>query len=121
MPEPISSSAATSTLTGLALLSLFPGLDIEVVLAAFAGAMVFIATTTELGNLRKAGLFVAAFIIGILFADQVAAIVTTLHPAKAAGSPRAIGALLASAMAVHLLQWALRKAPEDLFKLRKGG
>ena len=46
MPEPISSSAATSTLTGLALLSLFPGLDIEVVLAAFAGAMVFIATTT---------------------------------------------------------------------------
>ena len=30
-------------------------------------------------------------------------------------------ALLASALAVHLLQWALRKAPEDLLKLRKGG
>ena len=30
-------------------------------------------------------------------------------------------ALLASALAVHLLQWILRKTPEDLLKLRKGG
>ena len=62
MPEPISSSAATSTLTGLALLSLFPGVDPGVLLGAFAGALVFIATTAELGNLRKAGLFIAAFV-----------------------------------------------------------
>ena len=35
--------------------------------------------------------------------------------------PRAVGAMLASALAVHLLQWILRKTPEDLLKLRKGG
>ncbi|MGL4710619.1 MAG: peptidoglycan-binding domain-containing protein [Aeromonas veronii] len=35
--------------------------------------------------------------------------------------PRTMAALLASALAVHLLQWVLRKAPEDLIKLRKGG
>ena len=49
MPEPISSSAATSTLSALALLSLFPGVDPGVLLGAFAGALVFIATTAELG------------------------------------------------------------------------
>ena len=102
MPEPISSSAATSALTGLALLSLFPGVDPGVLLGAFAGALVFIATTAELGNLRKAGLFIAAFVAGALAAPLVAA-------------------MLASALAVHLLQWILRKTPEDLLKLRKGG
>ncbi|MCY9809057.1 putative holin [Aeromonas caviae] len=120
MPEPISSSAATSTLSALALLSLFPGVDPGVLLGAFAGALVFIATTAELGNLRKAGLFIAAFVTGALAAPLVATVLASVLP-QSVEVPKAVGALLASALAVHLLQWALRKAPEDLLKLRKGG
>ena len=120
MPEPISSSAATSTLSALTLLSLFPGVDPGVLLGAFAGALVFIATTAELGNLRKAGLFVAAFVAGALAAPLVAAMLASVLPLSVE-VPRAVGAMLASALAVHLLQWILRKMPEDLLKLRKGG
>ncbi|MCR3893100.1 phage holin family protein [Aeromonas caviae] len=120
MPEPISSSAATGTLSALALLSLFPGVDPGVLLGAFAGALVFIATTAELGNLRKAGLFVAAFVAGALAAPLVAAMLASVLPLSVE-VPRAVGAMLASALAVHLLQWILRKTPEDLLKLRKGG
>jgi len=108
------------TLTGLALLSLFPGVDPGVLLGAFAGALVFIATTAELGNLRKAGLFIAAFVTGALAAPLVATVLASVLP-QSVEVPKAVGALLASALAVHLLQWALRKAPEDLLKLRKGG
>ena len=43
MPEPISSSAATSTLSALALLSLFPGVDPGVLLGAFL-ALIGVAT-----------------------------------------------------------------------------
>ncbi|MEA9442251.1 MULTISPECIES: putative holin [Aeromonas] len=120
MPELVSSSAAAFTVTGLAMLSLFPGVDPGVLLGAFAGAMVFIVTTTELGNLRKAGLFVAAFVAGALAAPLVAAMLASVLP-QSVEVPKAVGALLASALTVHLLQWILRKAPEDLLKLRKGG
>jgi hypothetical protein len=120
MPEPISSSAATSAITGLALLSLFPGVDPGVLLGAFAGALIFIVTTAELGNLRKAVLFIAAFVAGALAAPLVAAMLASVLP-QSVEVPKAVGALLASALAVHLLQWVLRKAPDDLLKLRKGG
>ena len=69
MPEPISSSAATSTLSALALLSLFPGVDPGVLLGAFAGALVFIATTAELGNLRER-LLAAGLEVGELACSQ---------------------------------------------------
>ena len=78
------------------------------------------ATTAELGNLRKAGLFIAAFVTGALAAPLVATVLASVLP-QSVEVPKAVGALLASALAVHLLQWALRKAPEDLLKLRKGG
>lgn len=120
MPEPVSTSAATSALTGLAMLSLFTGLEPAVVLGAFAGAMVFILTTAELGNWRKAGLFLVAIITGILAPEMAANVLASVMPQNVV-VPKAIGALLASALTVHLLQWLLRKAPDELIpKFRKG-
>ena len=120
MPEPISTPAAVSSLTGLALLSTYPGIDPTVVLGAFTGALVFIATTAELGNLRKAILFLSAFLTGTFAADMVAAVIGLFLPA-AVRVPPAVGALLAAALTVHLLQWLLRKPPEDLLNMKKGG
>ena len=52
MPEPISSSAATSTLTGLALLFTLPGVDPSVVLGALTGA---VCAAMAVGVAKSAG------------------------------------------------------------------
>lgn len=120
MTDPISSTGATSTLAGLTLISIFPGIDAATVIGAFAGALVFICTTTELGNLRKSVLFFVSFIVGNLAADLAAGVLSTMLPNSIEVS-KAVGALLASAIAVHLLQALLRKKPEDILKnVRKG-
>ncbi|MNF65333.1 hypothetical protein D3C85_1100160 [compost metagenome] len=122
MPEPISSSAATGTVTGLALLSLIPGLDPAVMLGAFAGALVFIGTFDELSNWRRGGLFLASLLIGLLAADITATLLSTVLP-RALNVTDAIGAIIASSISVHLLQGLLRKTPDDLISpfRRKGG
>ena len=56
---------------------------------------------------------------GALAAPLVAAMLASVLPLSVE-VPKAVGAMLASALAVHLLQWILRKTPEDLLKLRKG-
>ncbi|XEI33371.1 phage holin family protein [Aeromonas veronii] len=116
MPEPISSGTAASTVTGLAVLSLLPGLDADVVMGAFAGALIWICTTEELGILRRLALFVAAFMVGLHGAGFCAALLGTITPESLA-VPRAVGALVASAITVRLLQFVLRKSPDDLLNL----
>ncbi|MFC5705413.1 putative holin [Aeromonas eucrenophila] len=66
-------------------------------LGAFAGALVFIVTTTELGNLRKAGLFIAAFVAGALAAPLVAAMLGVLP------SPDPAAVLLATVVLTALI------------------
>lgn len=116
MPEPISSSTAAGTVTGLAVLSLLPGLDAEIVMGAFAGALIWICTTEELGILRRIALFVAAFLAGIYAAGFCANLLAIIVP-EAIAVPRAVGALIASAVTVRLLQFILRKSPDDLLDL----
>lgn len=107
MAEPISTSAATGTLTGLVLLFNLPGVDPSMVLGAFAGAMVFAATTEELDKLRKLALFIASFIGGVLLAEPVCQLLAIVLPASVT-STQAVGALLSSAMMVRLLQPLIR-------------
>ncbi|HDT5893014.1 TPA: putative holin [Aeromonas hydrophila] len=113
MPEPISSSTATGTVLGLALMSLIPGLDAASVLGAFAGALVFIVSAEELGHLRKVVLFIASFIAGLLLADLAGRLLATVMPASVDVS-QGVGALIASALAVRLLQAAMRESPGSL-------
>ncbi|MGY6039053.1 putative holin [Aeromonas sp. AE23HZ002T15] len=122
MPEPISSSAATAAAGGLAFLSLIPGLDPAAVLGAVAGALIFINTVDQLSNWRRGGLFLASVLIGLLAADITATLLSTVLP-QVFNVTNALGAILASAMSVHLLQGLLRKSPDDLIDLirRKGG
>ncbi|MGL4448701.1 MAG: putative holin [Shewanella sp.] len=116
MPEPISSSSATGTVLGLALMSLIPGMDAASVLGAFAGALVFVVSAEEVGGFRKALLFVASFIGGLLLAAPVGGLLTTLTPASVDVS-QGVGALVAAAMAVRLLQAALRDSAGGLLSM----
>lgn len=122
MPEPISSSAATAAAGALAFLSLIPGLDPAAVLGAVAGALIFINTVDQLSNWRRGGLFFASVLIGLLAADITATLISTVLP-QVFNVTNALGAILASALSVHLLQGLLRKSPDDLINLirRKGG
>lgn len=100
MPEPISSSAATSSITGLILmLFTLPGVDASVVLGAFTGALIFAAITDELGRWRKTTLFIASFINGLLLADLVGHLVANMLPTSINVS-NAVGAIIASALTV---------------------
>ncbi|MGL5224445.1 MAG: putative holin [Aeromonas sp.] len=113
MPEPISSSTATGAVFGLALMSLIPGLDVASVLGAFAGSMVFIVSAEDLGPLRKIALFIASFLAGLLLADLVGGLLATLTPGNLRVS-QGVGSLVASALAVRVLQTALRDMPTGL-------
>lgn len=120
MPEPISSSTASTAVTGLAIMSLIPGMDAASVLGAFAGSLVFIVSAEELTSAKKVMLFVASFICGLLLAEPAGSWLTAATPATVEVS-QGVGALLSAAMAVKLLQDALRAAPGGwLSALRKG-
>lgn len=107
MPEPISSSAATSSITGLILmLFTLPGVDASVVLGAFTGALIFAAITEELGRWRKIALFTASFITGLLLADLVGHLVANVLPASVNVS-NAVGAIIASTMTVKAFKIAM--------------
>ena len=69
------------------------------------------------GNLRKAGLFCCPPSLPVLAALLVAAMFGSVRclSVEVPGCRRNAH----SALAVHLLQWILRKTPEDLLKLRK--
>lgn len=120
MPEPISSSVATSTLTGLVLLSALPGVDFSVVLGALTGALLFIATSDEPTLWRKVFLSVASFLSGLLMTDMASQLLATVLPLNVFAN-KAVAALLASALTVRLLQAILRNQDRLLDALFKKG
>jgi hypothetical protein len=121
MAEPASTFAA-GTLSGAALLALFPGLDAGAVLGAFAGAAVFVMSSTDLTPLKKLGFLVASIAAGLLAARMVAELLAGFLPARVQ-VPDGVGALIAAALAVKLLLWLIRRAdnPAELLSGWKGG
>lgn len=105
--EPISgATAATMTITGVTFSSLLSGTDAGVFIGAFAGAVVYVLSATELTRPAQLGYFVASFLIGVLAADLTAGIIATalggLLPAgMAVGKP--IGATVAASVGVYIL------------------
>lgn len=116
MAEPVSSTAITGSIWAVTLLSLFPGVESAVVLGAFAGAVVFVLSSSDLGLLAKAASFVVSFIAGCIGAGFMAGVISALTPSAVQVST-GVGALLAASLAVKLLLWLIRKAdkPEELF------
>ncbi|WP_199103177.1 phage holin family protein [Aquitalea sp. ASV11] len=123
MAEPVSSTATTASLLAVALLTLFPGMDPDVVLGAFAGASVFVISATDLPLFKRFTFFILSFTAGLLAARMVAGIIDTALPAEIEVA-ESVGAMAASALAIKLLLWLIQLA-EDPAKavrdIKKGG
>lgn len=115
MAEPSTTAAATS-LTGVAILASLPGVDAAVVLGAFSGAVVFVMASDELTPAKKIGFFLPAFFAGLLgAATGVKALEAALlgHMAVSPG----VGALVVATTAVKLLIWLLGQNVDSLMAL----
>lgn len=102
MTEPVSSATVTAAAAAAATAGWLSGLDVGVVIGAFAGAVFFVVSSTELTAKARCGFFIVSFAFGILAAGVAADLISALVPTKA-GAPAALGALVAAAMAIKLL------------------
>ncbi|MDN4572670.1 hypothetical protein DBB29_02985 [Pandoraea cepalis] len=121
MTEPVTTNATAATV-GVALLSLFPGVDAAVVMGAFAGAGVFVLASDDLVPLKRGAFFLLSFVAGCLAARLCADLISWGLPERIQVNP-AVGALVASAVSIKLLLWLIRRAenPDKLVDSFKGG
>ncbi|WP_140920798.1 putative holin [Limnobaculum xujianqingii] len=117
MAEPItiSTGTATSVITGVTLAGLIPGIDPGIIIAAFAGSVIFVLSAVDFPIWQRAFLFGVSMITGVYCAEFTASIVSSLLSAALrepihAAAP--IGATLASAAAVRVLMMFSAK-PKD--------
>lgn len=121
MTEPVTTNATAATV-GVALLSLFPGVDAAVVMGAFAGAGVFVLASDDLVPLKRGAFFLLSFVAGCLAARLCADLISWGLPERIQVNP-AVGALVASAVSIKLLLWLIRRAenPDKFIDSFKGG
>lgn len=107
MPEPVSSTASsTALLSGVTIAGILSGFEPGILIAAFAGAVIFVLSADDFSLWEKALLFIVSIVFGISAAHLAASIAssilsTILQDKIIVASP--IGALLASAAAVRVL------------------
>ena len=123
MSDPVSSTALTGVaLTGASVYGLLTGYDYGVVFGAFAGAVFYIATASDLSVLRRLAYFVVSYIVGILGSGLLGSKLTswTGYSDKPLD---AIGAVMASALAVQILTFLNKQDIGSLVALvtRRGG
>ena len=121
MADPVSSGAITTSLATVTALSLLPGTCAPVVLGAFAGAVVFVVSSSDLSLTRKIVFLIISFVAGCLCAPMVAQLIDRVLPEPVDVS-EGVGALVASALAVRLLLWLIRCAenPSEWLERFKG-
>lgn len=116
-----STTLTTTTTAAIGVLSLFPGVDPAVAMGAFAGAAVFVMSSTELNTSKKLAFFLISFLAGYVAAGFTAEVVALplLHSLHV---PHGVGALIASAIAVKSLLWLIGKASniDDVVNFIKG-
>lgn len=120
MAEP--TSTATAAVATAAILAMFPGIDAGIVLGAFAGASVFVLSSTDYSALKKMAYLAISFISGVLAAPLASGLLATVLPPNVQASP-AVGALLSASLTIKLLHWLIDGAGDPLSfigKLRGG-
>jgi hypothetical protein len=102
MAEPSSSAVvAGAGIVGVTAVSLWPGVDGNAVIGAFAGAIFFVVFAKELGMLARFGYFVASWIGGY----YVAAEAIERGWVRTSGLVALLGALLCVTVGISLLLW----------------
>lgn len=109
MSEPISTGAATAAVTSVTFIGLLSGIDAGAVVGAFAGSVLFVVSAKDLTWHVKGLLFVVSMLVGILSADFVASLITSIAPDNVRAA-KPLGAIVASAVAVRLLMFISNQA-----------
>lgn len=102
------------------IISLFANTPADILVGAFAGAVVYLLSNEPLSKMRLTAMFLVSFLIGIISANVVADIGTALLGlfGMAVTVGGGIGAFVSSAMTVNTAIW-FNKKPGRLFN-RKG-
>lgn len=123
MSDPISGTGlAGGALTGASVYGLLTGTDYGVVFGAFAGAVFYIATASDLSATRRLAYFIVSYIAGILCSGLVGSKLSALTGYS--DKPLdAIGAVIISALAVKILTFLNNQDVGSLVALitRRGG
>ncbi|EBZ0015915.1 hypothetical protein ABN36_18230 [Salmonella enterica subsp. enterica] len=113
-------SGATAAVTGLAAIGLSSHADPGVVIAAFAGSVVFVLSAKEYSRRALAALFVVSWIAGVICSELVAAVLTHLLPGAITAND-AVGALVAAAVVVRVLMLVDTETLKRWIGKRRGG
>jgi len=102
MAEPSSVAVAASVgIVGVTAASLSPGVDVNAVVGAFAGAMFFVVFAKELTPLARMGYFIVSWVGGYYVSVEVIG----REWAKTSGLVAFFGALLIVTVGISLLSW----------------
>ncbi|MDF3830250.1 phage holin family protein [Pseudocitrobacter sp. 2023EL-00150] len=123
MSEPITSlGVAGGALAGASLYGLLTGTDYGIVFGAFAGAVFYIATASDLGLFRRLAYFMVSYIAGVLCSGLIGSLLAGWTGYK--DKPLdALGAVIVSALAVKVLTFLNNQDIGSLVALitRRGG
>ncbi|WP_392565146.1 putative holin [Utexia brackfieldae] len=119
MAEPTTTTTTTALISAFSISALFPNLDANVVLGALCGATVLIIKKREISRFKSVLLFFASFLIGILFADFMASVISNFAP-DSITVPNSLGALVVSVLITQLLLLIIDQDLASLIKLIRG-
>lgn len=115
---PLQSTESLATAAAqVTIISLFANTPADVLVGAFAGAVVYLLSDAPINKVRLVIMFIVSFLIGIISANVIADIGSALLGlfGMTVSVGGGIGAFVSSAMTVNTIIW-FNKRPERLFK-----
>ncbi|NMP26866.1 hypothetical protein GW590_08315 [Rahnella sp. SAP-1] len=120
MSDPATGTAVAIALGGATLFGAVTQTDYGVVFGAFAGAVYYMATASDVRLARRACYFVTSFIVGVLGAG-----IAGERLAQWTGGNKqqmtSLAAVIVSALAIKWLTWLNEQSPTDWIGRFKGG
>lgn len=101
MAEPSAGVMATTAVVGVTTASFIPGIDVNAVVGAFAGAMFFVVFARDLTAWARLGYFIASWVLGYYVANEVIG----RNWANTSGLVAFFGALFCVVVCISLLEW----------------
>lgn len=94
-------AAGVAGVTGVTAASMMPGVDVNAVVGAFAGAMFFVVFAKDLKPWARFGYFIASWVLGYYVASEVIG----REWARTSGLVAFFGALFCVVVCISLLEW----------------
>lgn len=115
MAEPTSTTTAVAAAAGISFASLFPGIDGNALIGAFAGATLFVVSSKDLTTMQR----IAYLFISLIIGYQGAAEIIAVTPLRSTGIAAFVAAAIAIILALQLMERL--KSVDLMALLKKGG